>query len=203
MHFSSFALLHTKITPQSASCAPLAFYVVAQTWLFLRLHLLHTFFASLIVLFWPFSVVLCLLVYRVFFACQFSRNYPRHFPWGGHSFIVYLPFSHYESPFPTRDCIPYVRSGLYRLVIRVKGIRVCALHCVREVTSFSHCFRSFVLFGVDTTFQRAEFVYRYRRDHVGCFCCRDIVKLFVLLLIRSLFVNKDLCTSKSVKRTIK
>jgi len=30
-------------------------------------------------------------------------------------------FSNYESPFPTRDCIPYVRSGLYQLVIRVKG----------------------------------------------------------------------------------
>jgi len=39
-------------------------------------------------------------------------------------------------PFPTRDCIPYVRSGLYLLVIRFKGIRVCVLHCVREVTSF-------------------------------------------------------------------
>jgi len=40
-------------------------------------------------------------------------------------------FSHYDLPFPTRYCIPYVRSGLYQLVIRVKGIRVCALHCVR------------------------------------------------------------------------
>ena len=40
-------------------------------------------------------------------------------------------FSHYESPFPTRYCIPYVRSDLYQLVIRVKGFRVCALHCVR------------------------------------------------------------------------
>jgi len=27
-----------------------------------------------------------------------------------------------------------MKSGLYQLVIRVKGIRVCALHCVREVT---------------------------------------------------------------------
>jgi len=34
-------------------------------------------------------------------------------------------FSHYGSPFPTRDCILYVRSGLYQLVIRVKGILVC------------------------------------------------------------------------------
>jgi len=29
-------------------------------------------------------------------------------------------------PFPTRYCIPYVRSGLYQLVIRVKGFRVSA-----------------------------------------------------------------------------
>ena len=33
-------------------------------------------------------------------------------------------FSHYDLPFPTRYCIPYVRSGLYQLVIRVKGFRV-------------------------------------------------------------------------------
>jgi len=40
-------------------------------------------------------------------------------------------FSHYDLPLPTRYCIPYVRSGLYQLVIRVKGFRVCALHCAR------------------------------------------------------------------------
>ena len=40
-------------------------------------------------------------------------------------------FSHYELPFPPRYCIPYVRSGFYQLVIRVKGFRVCAIHCVR------------------------------------------------------------------------
>jgi len=44
-------------------------------------------------------------------------------------------FLHYELPFPTRVCIPFVRSGLYQLVIRVKGIHVCALHCVRASTS--------------------------------------------------------------------
>ena len=44
-------------------------------------------------------------------------------------------FSHYDLPFPTRYCIPYVRSGLYQLVIRVKGFRVSAhdldSHCIR------------------------------------------------------------------------
>jgi len=43
-------------------------------------------------------------------------------------------FSHYDLPFPTRYCIPYVRSGLYQLVIRVKGFRVSAhdldSHCM-------------------------------------------------------------------------
>jgi len=42
-------------------------------------------------------------------------------------------FSHYELPLPTRYCITYVRSGLYQLVIRVKGFRVCALQwCSRD-----------------------------------------------------------------------
>ena len=44
-------------------------------------------------------------------------------------------FSHYDLPFPTRYCIPYMRSGLYQLVIRVKGFRVSAhdldSHCIR------------------------------------------------------------------------
>jgi len=52
-------------------------------------------------------------------------------------------FSHYESSFPTRDCIPIVRSGLYQLVIRIKGIRVCALHCIGEVTSIRIAFEVF------------------------------------------------------------
>jgi len=52
------------------------------------------------------------------------------FPWGAFLYSGFN-FSHYELPFPTRYCIPYVRSGLYQLVIRVKGFRVCALHCVR------------------------------------------------------------------------
>jgi len=61
-------------------------------------------------------------------------------------------FSHYELLFPTCDCIPYVRYGLYQLVIRVKGFRVCVLHSIYAVTSMRIAFRSFVLFGVDTMF---------------------------------------------------
>ena len=50
-------------------------------------------------------------------------------------------FSHYDLPFPTRYRIPYVRSGLYQLFIRVKGFRVYALHYVRVITSITHCIR--------------------------------------------------------------
>ena len=121
-------------SPHPAS--PLAFHRVSHSWLFMRHQLLHTLFASLIVLFLPFSVsvVLCLLVYR-FFACQFSRNYPRQFFRGGAFSYSGFTFSHYDLPFPTRYCIPYLRSGLYQLVIRFKGFRVSAhdldSHCNR------------------------------------------------------------------------
>jgi len=147
-HFSSFTQLHTEITPQPASCTPLAFHRLAHPWLFLRRQLLHTLVASLTVLFFPFSVsvVLCLLVYHVFFACQFSRNYPRQFFRGGTFLYSGFNFSHYDLPFPTHYCIPYVRSGLYQLVIRVKGFCVSAhvldSHCIRFCRSaWSHALR--------------------------------------------------------------
>jgi len=78
-----------------------------------------------------------------------------------------------------------VRFCLYQLVIRVKGIRVYALHCVRDVTSFRIAFEVLSI-GVDTTLTVSGVVYRLRTDHVDCFCCRAIVKLFLLLLIKSL-----------------
>jgi len=54
---------------------------------------------------------------------------------GGHSYMVDLPFciTNCRLPFSTRDCIPYVRSGLYQLVIPVKGIRVCALVTFKNI----------------------------------------------------------------------
>jgi len=93
--------------------------------------------------------------------------------------------SHYKLPFPTRDCVPYVRFGLYQLFIHVKEIHVCALHCVRVVTSFRIAFEVLSI-GMDTTLSVSRVVYRQRTDHVGCFCCRAIVQLFLLLLIISL-----------------
>ena len=105
----------------------------------MRHQLLHTLFASLIVLFLPFSVsvVLCLLVYRVFlFFLRVSSRETIHanFSVGGAFLYSGFNFWHYDLPFPTRYCIPFVRSGLYQLVIRVKGFRVSAhdldSHCI-------------------------------------------------------------------------
>jgi len=86
--------------------------------------------------------VCCFVLARVpcFFACQFSRNYPRQFFRGGAFLHSGFTFSHYDLTFPTRYCIPFVRFGLYQLVICVKGIRVCALNCVRAVTSIRIAF---------------------------------------------------------------
>ena len=47
------------------------------------------------------------------------------------SYYSGFTFSHYDLPFPTRYCIPYVRSGLYQLVIR-QGIS-----CVRAWPRFA------------------------------------------------------------------
>jgi len=70
-------------------------------------------------------------------------------------------FSHYDLPFPTHYCIPYVRSGLSQLVIRVKGFRVCAFHCVRanDLDYITHCIR-FCPSAWTPHFQRVEFLYR-------------------------------------------
>ena len=95
-------------------------------------------------------------------------------------------FSHYDLLFPTRYCIPYVKSGLYQLVICVKGIRVCALHCVRAATSIRIAFEVLSFFWRGHHDARSRVVYRWHTDHVGCFCCRAIANQFLLLLIRSL-----------------
>jgi len=70
---------------------------------------------------------------------------------------VDLTFRITNCRFPTHNCIPYVRSGLSQLVIRVKGFRVCALHCVRANDLDTLCIRSFVLSAWTPRFQRVEF----------------------------------------------
>ena len=39
-------------------------------------------------------------------------------------------------------------------------------------------------------------------DNVGCLCCRAIIKAFSAAANQKPFLNKDLCTRKSVKRTV-
>jgi len=53
--------------------------------------------------------------------------------------------------------MPYVRSGLYQLVIRVKGFRVCALHGIRAATSFRTAFEVLSI-CVDITFSESSFL---------------------------------------------
>ena len=103
----------------------------------MRLQLLHTLFASFNILFLPFSVsiVSCLLMYRIFLCVSSRETIHANFSVLGAFLYSGFNFSHYDLPFPTGYCIPYVRSGLYQLVIRVKGFRVSAhdldSHCIR------------------------------------------------------------------------
>jgi len=83
-----------KLPPQRPHPAPLAFHRVAHPWLFLHCQLLNTLFASLIVLFLPFSVsvVLCLLIYCIFLHVSSRETIHTNFFRGGHSYTADLPF---------------------------------------------------------------------------------------------------------------
>jgi len=117
-------------------------------------------------------------------ACRFSRNYPRQFFRGEHSFLwIYL--------FALRLAVSY---SLLCSVREVWFVSTCHLRqgnsSVRaplrlRMTSIRIAF-SVLSIVVDTTLRESRVVYRQRMDHVGCFCCRAIVKLFLLLLIKSL-----------------
>ena len=80
------------------------------------------------------------------------------FPWGGillqqiQLFALRITVSYSRLYY-----VGYMRSGLYHLVIRVKGFRVCALHCVHTVTSFSIAFEVLSI-GVYITFSESSFV---------------------------------------------
>ena len=88
-------------------------------------------------------------------------------------------FSHYDLPFPTRYCIPYVRSGLYQLVIRFKGFRVSAddldSHCIRFCPS-----------AWTPRFQRESSCVSLAHGPRWLFLLSRHRKAFLLLLIRSL-----------------
>ena len=107
------------------------------------------------------------------------------FPWGAFLYSGFA-FSHYDLPFPTRYCIPFVRSGLYQLAIRVKGFRVSAHDLDSHYSVLS--------IGVDTTLsERVELCIASARTTLAVSAAANQMP----------FVNKDLCTRKSVKRTIK
>ena len=110
-----------------------------------------------------------------------------------------LTFSHYEWPFPSRDCIPYVRSGLYQLVMRVKVIHVCALHCVRAITSIRMAFEvlSFSAWTPTFRFRESSCVSLAHVPH-WLFLLRRLCKAVSAAANQKPFVNKDLCTRKSV-----
>ena len=110
-------------------------------------------------------------------------------------------FSHYDLSFPTRYCIPCMRSGLYQLVICVKGFRVCALHCFHIITSITHCIR-FCPSAWTPCFQRVEFGIANVRTTLAISAAAPS-QSYSAAANQMPFVNKDLCTRKSVKRTIK
>jgi len=85
--------------------------------------------------------------------CPLIEGQGGQYPYSG------FTFSHYDLPFPIRYYISYVRSGLYLLVIRVKGFRVCALHCVRA-NNLDYALHSLLSIGVDTTLSVSRDVYR-------------------------------------------
>ena len=101
-------------------------------------------------------------------------------------------FSHSDLPFPTRCCIPYVRSGLYQLVMRVKGFRVSA-HDLD--------WHSVLSIDVNTTLSESSCVSLARTTLAVSAVAAS--QSFSAAANQKPFVNKDLCTRKSVKRTIK
>ena len=108
-------------------------------------------------------------------------------------------FSHYDLLFPTRYCIPYVRSGLYQHVICVKGIRVCALNCVCAWPRFALQF-GFVHRRGHHAFSKSSCV-SLAHGQRWLFLLSRHRKAFLLLLIRSLLYIK-ICAPGNLKRTI-
>jgi len=145
-----------NLPPQSASCTPLLFIGKLTPGCFCAFNCRTVFCRFLCLLFCACTCTVFLFFYFSFFACQFSRNYPRQFFRGGAFLYSGFNFSHSDLPFPTRCCILYARSGLYQLVIRVKGFRVCTLHCELAITSITHCIIWFCPSAWTPRFQKVE-----------------------------------------------
>jgi len=99
--------------------------------------------------------------------------------------IADLTFRITNCRFPTRDCIPHVRFGLSQFVIRVKGFRVCAFHCVRANNlDFAFAF-GFIHRRGHHAFRESSCV-SLAHGPRWLFLLSRHRKAFVLLLIRSL-----------------
>jgi len=117
--------------------------------------------------------------------------------------IVELTFRITNCRFLTRDCIPYVRSGLSQLVIRVKGFRVSALHCVRaNDLDFAFAFEVLSFSAWTPHFRESSFALLAHGPRWLVLLSRHR-KVISAAANQKPFVNKDLCTRKSVKQTIK
>jgi len=205
-HFSSLTQVHTETALHLAP--PLFFYcgrsplvvfapsTAAYTFRFAY----RTAFAVFCVCCFVLAVVPC------FFACQFSRNYPRQFFRGGHSYIVDLTFRITNWSFLLATV-----SRTWDLVCINLSFASRDFVCARSTPSAFHCVRA-----NDLDF--AFCIGTYRRGHhalrESSFVSPAHGPRWLFLLSRHRkaisaaanqkpFVNKDLCTRKSVKRTIK
>jgi len=198
--FLVYATAHRNCT---ASCTPLVFICGrSPPVVFAPSTAAYTFRFAYRTVFAVFCVC-CFVLARVpcFFACQFSRNHPRQFFRGGHSYIVDLTFRITNCRF-----LLAIVSRTWDLVCINLSFAsrdfVCARSTVSaQITSISH-------FCIGT----------YRRGHHALreSCCVSLAHgprwLFLLSRHRKAisaaanqkpFVNKDLCARKSGKRTIK
>jgi len=99
-HISSFTQLHTETTlhpapPLFCGSSPLVVFAPSTAAYPFRFA-----YRTVFAVFCVFSFVPC------FFACQFSQNYPRHFPVRGHSYVVDLTF------FRTWGLVCHSRQGI-------------------------------------------------------------------------------------------
>ena len=119
--------------------------------------------------------------------------------------IVDVSFRITNYRFQTRDCFLYVRPGLHQLVICGRGGSSRGHSRTDQVTSFHQStFRALRLW---TTFMRASRVFRSASHGAAYTFAVSAVapssKAFAAAVNLKPFVNKDLCTRKSVKPNFK
>ena len=160
-------------------CSPLVVFSAFNCCIHFSLRLMYCFCRFLCLLF-------CACSCTVFFLRVSSREtIHANFSVGGAFLYSGFNFSHSDLPFPTRCCIPYVRSGLYQLVICVKGFRVCALHCELAIISIRHCIIRFCHRRGHHAFRESSCV-SLAHGPRWLFLLSRHRKDFLLLLIRSL-----------------